>query len=235
MKKTALAVLLWALFASASPLYAADCGAMAGGVPVVVPPPGKEFVEVGPDKRNFFEYMVPSRNRLLCAFVPTDVLPGLKNPASGLGRYMVVEVSRRLDEKNTEVTPAGFEQIVTAMKQQVGDSSSLNQTVESTSKEISSKLKQLGQATDISIDKPAPLGTVFQTSDAYAFAMLESVSSGAAKTRAINVSVLLRVRDRLIFAYIYGSGDDEESLKWVEEIAERWANEILTTNSKSAK
>jgi hypothetical protein len=145
MKKTVLTFLLWALFASTSSLHAADCGTMAGGVSVVVPPPGKEFVEVGGDKRNFFESMVPSRNRLLCAFVPTGSLPRLKNPASGLGQYMLVEVSRKLDEKNTEITPASFEQIVTAMKQQLGDSSSLNQTVESTSKEISSKLKQLGQ------------------------------------------------------------------------------------------
>src|SRR5271167_43948 len=167
MKKTVLTFLLWALFASASSLHAADCGTMAGGVPVVVPPPDKEFVEVGGDKRNFFESMVPSRNRLLCAFVPTDFLPRLKNPARGLGQYMLVEVSCKLDEKNTEVTPAGFEQIVIVMKKQLGDSSSLNQTVESASKEINSKLKELGQSTDISIDKPAPLGTLFQTSDAY--------------------------------------------------------------------
>jgi hypothetical protein len=184
MKKTALTFLLWALFASVSSLHAADCGTMAGGVPVVVPPPDKEFVEVGADKRNFFEFMVPSRNRLLCAFVPTDLLPRLKNPASGMAQYMLVEVSRRLDEKNTEVTPDGFEQIVIAMKQQLGDSSSLNQTVESTSQEIRSKLKQLGQSTDISINKPAPLGTLFQTSDVYAFAALESVSSGEATVRS---------------------------------------------------
>src|SRR5271167_1960094 len=136
MKKTVLTFLLWALFASASSLHAADCGTMAGGVPVVVPPPDKEFVEVGGDKRNFFEFMIPSRNRLLCAFVPTDFLPRLKNPASGLGQYMLVAVMRQLDEKDTEVTLAAFEPIVTAMKLQLGDSSSLNETVESTSKEI---------------------------------------------------------------------------------------------------
>jgi len=235
MKKTVLTFLLWVLLASASSLHAADCGTMAGGVPIVVPPPDKSFVEVVGDKRNFFESVVPSRNRLLCAFVPTDFLSRLKNPARGLGQYMLVEVSRKVDEKNTEVTPADFEQIVMAMKQQLGDSSSLNQTAESGSKEINSKLKQLGQSTDISIDKFAPLGTLFQTSDTYAFAMLESVSSGETTNRVINATVLLRVRDRLIFAYIYGSGDDEESLKWVEKTTEQWVNEILTANSKSAK
>ena len=129
---------------------------------VVIPPPDKDFVEVGSGKRDFFEYMVPSRNRLLCAFVPADLLPRLKNPASGMGQYMLVELSRKLDEKNIEVTSASFEKIVLSMKQQFADSSTLNQTVQTTSEEISSKLKQLDQSKDVSIDKPAPLGTLFR-------------------------------------------------------------------------
>jgi len=235
MKKTVPTLLLCALFASASLLPAADCSTTAGGVPVVIPPPAKEFVEVGSDNRDFFEYMVPSRNRLLCAFVPADFLPRLKNPASGLGQYMLVELSRKLDEKNTEVTSASFEKVVLGMKQQFADSSTLNQTVQTTSEEISSKLKQLDSSKDVSIDKPTPLGTLFQTSDAYASAMLAPVSSGGVRMRTINASVLLRVRDRLIFAYIYGSSDDENSLKWIGKMAEQWANEILTANSKSPK
>jgi predicted small secreted protein len=162
MKKAVLTLLLCALFASASPLYAADCNTMAGGVPVVIPPPGKEFAEVGSDKRDFFEYMVPSSNRLLCAFVPADFLPRLKNPATGMGQYMVVELSRKLDERNTEVTSAGFKQVVLSMKQQLADSSTLNQTAQTTSAEISSKLKQLHQSKEVSIDQPAPRALYFR-------------------------------------------------------------------------
>ncbi len=165
MKKTALTLLLCALFVSAASLYASDCSTVAGGVPVLIPSPGKEFVEVNSDKRNFFEYMVPSRNRLLCAFVPADFVPRLKNPASGMGQYMLVELSRSLDEKNTEVTSATFEKVVLGIKQQFADSSALNQTVKTTSEEISSKLKQLDPSKDLSIDKPTPLGALFQTSD----------------------------------------------------------------------
>jgi hypothetical protein len=65
--------------------------------------------------------------------------------------------------------------------------------------------------------------------------MLAPVSSGGVTIRAINASVLLRVRDQLIFAYIYDSSDDEKSLKWIEKTTEQWANEILTANSKSAR
>ncbi len=235
MKKTALTLLLCALFVSAASLHASDCSTVAGGVPVLIPSPGKEFVEVNSDKRNFFEYMVPSRNRLLCAFVPADFVPRLKNPASGMGQYMLVELSRSLDEKNTEVTSATFEKVVLGIKQQFADSSALNQTVKTTSEEISSKLKQLDPSKDLSIDKPTPLGALFQTSDSYAFAMLVPVSSGGVTVREINATVLMRVRDRLIFAYIYGSGDDEKSLIWIEKTAGQWASDILTANLKSAK
>ena len=72
--------------------------------------------------------------------------------------------------------------------------------------------------------RPWPLGTLFQTSDAYASAMLAPVSSGGVTMRTINASVLLRVRNRLIFAYIYGSSDDENSLRWIEKMAEQWFN-----------
>jgi hypothetical protein len=235
MKKTLLILLLSTLFASASSLHAADCNATAGGVPVVIPPPEKEFVEVGGDKRDFFQYMVPSRNRLLCAFVSADFLPSLKSPATGMGQYMLVELSRRLDENNAEVTSATFEEVVSGMKQQFADPSALNQTAQTSSEEVSSKLKQLHQSKDVSIGKPTPLGTLFQTSDAYAGAILAPVSSGGVTSRAINATVLLRVRDRLIFAYIYGSADDENSLQWIEKVAEQWAKRILAANSSSAR
>ncbi len=234
MKKTVLTLLMGALLGSASSLQATDCSTMAGGIPVVVPSPEQGFPEVGTEKRDFFEYMVPSGNRLLCAFVPAEFLPRLKNPAGGMRQYMLVELSRKLDEKNTEVTSAMFEKVVLGVKGQIADPSSLMQTVQTTLEEINRNLKQL-ESKEVSVDKPTPLGTLFQTSDAYAFAILAPVSSGGTTSRIINASVLLRVRDRLIFAYVYGSSDDENSLKWVEKTAEQWTNGILIANSKSAK
>jgi predicted small secreted protein len=112
MRKGLAITLLFLLFALALTLHASNCNTMAGGTAVVIPTPEKDSVEVGSDKRNFFEYMVPSRNRLLCAFVSADLLPGLKNPATGMSQYMLVEVSRQLGEKNIEVSSANFEQVV---------------------------------------------------------------------------------------------------------------------------
>ncbi len=174
--------------------------------------------------------MVPSRKHLLCAFVLTDYLPHLKNPATGMDRYMVVEVSRNIDEKKTEITMAIFEQVVAVIKQEIGDSSQLNSTVHASTEEINNKLKAVQNSKDISIDKLIPLGTIFQTTDAYGFLFDGVVSSGGTTTRIVAASILIRVRNRLIFAYVYGS-EAESSLKWVQTTAEEWTREILAANS----
>lgn len=228
MKNTRATALLTLLFLSALNLHASDCVATAGGVSLAVPPPEKVFTEVGGDKRDSFEYMVPSRNRLLCAFVPTHYLAQLKNPATGMDRYMVVEVSRRFE--NTDITAANFGQVVASMKQQIGDASQLNSNAQASKEEVVNKLKAVQNSKDISLDKTIPLGAFLQTTDRYGFLLLQPVSSGGTTVRTIGASILLRVRNRLIFAYVYGS-DDESSLKWVQATAEEWSREILAANS----
>jgi hypothetical protein len=230
MKKvmaTALFALLF--FLSALDLYASDCLATVRGASVAVPTPEKLFTEVGSEKRDFFEYIVPSRNRLLCAFVRTDYLSHLKNPATGMDRYMVVEVNRLLDEKDVDITTAIFEQVAAWAKQHMGDASQLNNTVQAGAEEAINKRKALQNSKDISIGKPTPLGTIFQTTDTYGFLMTVPVSSGGATVRMVAASILIRVRNRLVFAYVYGS--DEESSKWIPATAEEWSRQILGANS----
>ena len=228
--KTRATALFALLFISALDLYGSDCLATIAGVSVAIPTPEKSFTEVGSEKRDSFEFMVPSRNRLLCAFVLTDYLPHLKNPATGVDRYMVVEVSRYIDEKNPEITTAIFEQVIAVAKQEVGDTSKLNNTAHATAEEINNKLKAVQNSKDISIDKLIPLGTIFQTTDAYGFLIDGVVSSGGTATRIIGGANLIRVRNRLIFAYVYGS-EAESSLKWVQTTSEEWTRKILAANS----
>ena len=229
MNKTIAATLSALLFISALDLYAYDCLATTGAVSVAIPTPASLFTEVGSAKRDSFEYMVPSRNRLLCAFVPTDYLPHLKNPATGMDRYMVIQVSRRLEEKNTDITTANFEQIVASTKQTIGDTSQLNSTLQASTQEVVNRLKAMQNSKDVSFEKPIPLGTILQTTDAYGFLMVQPLSSGETITRVLGATVLIRVRNRLIFAYLYGP-DDEDSLKWIQATAEEWCHKILAAN-----
>lgn len=229
MKRTiATAVFAFLFFLTGVDLYSSDCLAKAGGVSVVIPTPGKLFAEVG-SKRDSFEYMVPSRNRLLCAFVSTDSLPHLTSPATGLDRYMVVEVSRSIDEKNVDITTVDFEQVVASTKQHAGDFQS-NSAVQASLEEVINRLKAIENTKDISMGKPIPLGTSFQTTDAYGSLMILPVSPRGTTVRILGASILIRVRSRLIFAYVYAP-DDESSLKWIQATAQEWSHQILAANS----
>jgi len=211
MKSVLISILLFVSFVPVT-AQVANCGTTISGNPVIVPVPVATYAEVGRDKREFFKWMVPSGNRLLCVFVPADVLPRLKNPAIGMDRYILVETVQAWDESKTEVTRASFEEIISAVKEKLSDSKGLNQTAQAFSEETSRKLKA--------------------KQDVFAFAMVLPVTSAGATKRVINASVLLRVRDRLLFTYTYSAGTDEASLMWAKQTSEELVQQVFTSNTR---
>jgi hypothetical protein len=230
MKRLLLCILLILPFVPAM-AHASNCSTTVGGIAVVVPVPLAKFTEVGIDKHDFFEWLVPTGNRLLCAFVPVDLLPTLKKPAMGMDRYMLVETVQSYDDAKKEVPSADFEEIITAVKAKLGDTKEMNQIIQPTGEELNRKLKAIDDSKDVSLDQPSNLGTIFQSPNVYAFAMIVPVTSAGTTKRVINASVLLRVRDRLVFAYIYASGGDQTSLQWTQQTASAWAQQILASNT----
>ncbi len=220
------------IFLLAAPaLHAAsDCLATTGGVSLTLPAPAGGIVEVGADKRDYFAYMVPDTTRLLCAFVPSGILPGLTSPARGLGRYMLVEVSRRAEAATQEISASDFAEVIASVKQQIGDGTTLAKTAQSSSEEATRKLREMGDSKGISIQQITPLGVIFQSPDAYAVAMASPVTSGGVASQVLNASVLLRVRGRLLFVYLYADGGDEASLNWLKTVAGEWTRQILSYN-----
>jgi len=231
MKSVLISILLFVSFVPVT-AQVANCGTTISGNPVIVPVPVATYAEVGRDKREFFKWMVPSGNRLLCVFVPADVLPRLKNPAIGMDRYILVETVQAWDESKTEVTRASFEEIISAVKEKLSDSKGLNQTAQAFSEETSRKLKAIDSSKDVTVDKPIPIGTLFEKQDVFAFAMVLPVTSAGATKRVINASVLLRVRDRLLFTYTYSAGTDEASLMWAKQTSEELVQQVFTSNTR---
>jgi len=231
MKRTLLGLYLTILLvpfalAASSP----DCNARAGGVSVLVPGPGIDFVETGADKHAAFDAMVPDKNLLLCAFVPPALVPRIVKPVGNLDRYMLVEVSRALE--NEAATDEAFNGIVAAVKQQLGDSSQLNRTFKDIEAEVRQKLRKDNASDDISIGQPIPLGTLFQMKDAYSFAAILPITTGGQRVRMLNASILLRVNNRFLFVYLYADYKDEATYKWIGDMAEGWARHILAANTK---
>ncbi len=229
MKSLLMSILLFLPFVPAT-AQVSNCNTMIGGTAVTIPVPVARFTEVGSEKREYFEWLAPSGNRLLCAFVPIDILPRLKKPAGGMERYMLVETARAWDEGKTELTTADFEDIGSKVRGQLGDSTEMNRTVQASSEDLSRKLKAIDQSRDIALGQVTPLGVLFQKQNVFAFAMVLPVSSEGTTIRVINVSVLVRVRNRGLFAYIYSTGTDQGSLNWAQQTAQAWAQQILDAN-----
>ncbi len=156
--KGCAAIALFLLCALITGAIAADPEAKAGGVPLVLPAPPGDFVEVGDKSRSmFFELLVPSPNRLLTAYAPPskiDMIGKIKDP--GLDWYGMVEVLRQAEY--TDVTPDAFEQVVKGLDTSLGKVAAEQAGV--TMDEINLRLKQLG-GKPIEVAHPEMLGGFF--------------------------------------------------------------------------
>jgi hypothetical protein len=206
----------------------ADPEAKAGGVSLKFPSPSGGFAEVGDRLRTtFFELLAPSTNRLLTAYVPTQSLEQLnaRKAVGALDVYALVEVSRRAEY--TDLTPQAFQKVLESMGPALGQLDT--QKVGDVAEEINIRLKSLGTK-PIEVGHPEMLGSIFQKDDATGFAMLMAVKQeNRSDTMAMGMGVL-RVRQRLIFAYLYRKYSSPETVDLVRKGLEGWVDEILAEN-----
>ncbi len=209
-------------------LIAADresgCTAKVRSVNVSIPAPAEGFVEVGSEKRDYFEQS--DATRLLCAFVAASDLPHLWKPARGMDRYMLVRTSRRLEDR--DISQAEFEQLVAVIVPQL--SAAASRIAKSKEEELKRDAKALHRPEDMSVSDPVLLGT-FQSKDTYGFGMVVSgpVFWGVNK-KYVDETVLLRLNKRLAFLYVFAVYQDETTVTWAKDVAEKWARHILDSN-----
>ena len=201
----------------------------AGGIPILIPPPTTSMSEVGYDNREFMEVFVPSTNRLIAAFVQTEDLPSLtsKSIQLRLSRYAMVQVPRR--GEYIECGASDFRELTEGAKKRFGDL--MKRSMEEADDEFNHRMKalDLDDAT-MSLGKPVQLGCLFSRRDAYSFGMVTPLSMGGLKTKMAMSVILMRVRERLLFAYLYAEYENEDTVLWLRDATEDWANSILRAN-----
>jgi hypothetical protein len=212
--------------ATAAPTY------RTGLKSITIPPPTSDLNEIGSDYRVLLETTVPDSNRLIAAYMLAEDAANLHaGIAKGASRYAYIETSRRAEF--AELDAASFKQIAAAVAQQFGaitDGSPMD--IKAHEDELNHKLKAVG-AKEVNFDKPVQLGELFSKPDACAFGMIMSISSnGAASVKMIAGMTVLRVQNRLLYAYVYSAYKDEESLRWVRTTSEQWADAILKANQQ---
>ena len=195
---------------------------------ILIPPPAPSLPETGPDYRVLAEPFAPASNRLVAAFLLPEELKAMLTTKTSLTRYALVEVLRQAEF--ADVSPAFFKQVSDSMAEQFG--AKLNATLEDQQKEIDLKLKALGNQSSVTLEKPTMLGTLFSKVDAIGYgAVMPATVDGKTVTVAMCMTTL-RVRQRLLFLYTYSRYTDDESVKSLQRMSDKWSDAILKTNSQ---
>lgn len=198
-------------------------------VSFVLPSPAPDLVEMGPDLRVLMEIAAPTSNRLVAAFIPSEEVAKLPGGLTGPPqKYGLVEVLRRAEF--VDVDEATFKQVVDSMAQQLS-SGAVQATMQQQQDKINEKIDELGLKTGrVTLDKPEQLGVIFSKSNAYGFCMMMPMASSGKTVNMVSGTALLRVKNRMIYAYLYNQYEDKTSVDWVVKRTEAWADAILKAN-----
>jgi hypothetical protein len=227
-RRITLAVLLAAM---SLPGLAADFEAKAGGVALTLPAPSREFEEVGDRLRSMaFEAMTPSANRLLAAYLQSATLKKLADGSTkDLGIYGMLQVPRRYEY--ADCGPNDFAEVRKSTAGEMGGVA--DQKIGDIEAEMNVRLKSLG-ADPVSTGKPQALGKFFEKTDAAGFGMLMPVTAGKETVQMAFGVGLMRVRQRLMFVYLYSRYESPETVQTLRKLLESWCDAILAAN-KTAK
>lgn len=197
---------------------------------IVIPPPTADLSEIGPDYRVLMDSSVPDTNRLLAAFLSAEDFVNVRSGISkGANRYALVENLRRAEF--IDVDADTFKQVSNSVAQQFG--ATLNASVKDEEEELNRKLKAMrGSDTTMTLDKPMQLGVFFSKPNACSFGIIQQISAAGSSVKMVAGVTILRVQNRLIYAYLYSAYKDEDSVQWVRKISEQWADAILKANQQ---
>lgn len=205
-----------------------------GGVDITIPQPTGELVEMG-DYRKMAEVFVPDSNRLIAAFLlPDDLKAYQGGNRVGLRRYALVEVQR--SSEFSDFSAADFQNAAASVDKQfvsAPDSAAMESMTKEAEENLNRNLKALNQnEASVALNKPTILGRFFSKPDAYCFGMVMPVSGNGSTVKLIVGIMIMRVKNRAFFVYLYSEYKGDETVQWVRNMTESWAQAMLTENAK---
>lgn len=94
-------------------------------------------------------------------------------------------------------------------------------------------VEALRRQTDISsleVGATALLGIFFSKPNAYSSGMMQTVERRGKPVFMARGFVMLLVRQKLLYAYLYTEYEGEHTLRWLSKTTEAWADAILAAN-----
>ncbi len=199
----------------------------AGGIPINIPPPSADLIEVGYDIREQMEIFVPASNRLLCGYMKDSDLPHFVKGEENfiLSKYAFVQVGRC--EEYQDIKESDFKELVDYMKNSLDDD--IDSITKASEAEFNSRMESM-DLSKVSIGKPIQLGTFFSKPDAYSFGMISTTSNGKKSWTMVVGTTFVRVHERLLYVYLFAEYKNNETIAMVRKVSEEWADAILAAN-----
>lgn len=222
-----LLLLGFSLPAPAQTALPADTTFRIGLKTITIPPPSPDLTETGPDYRVLLQTLVPTNNRLVAAFLtPDDFTQIRSSTAASLSQYALVQTARRAEF--ADITPEIFKQVDSSLATQF--EAAVNASLKDHQDEINRRLKALGQDKTVTLDKPLMLGSLFSKPDASGYGQIVPVTVNDTTKKIVVGMTLLRVRERMLFLFLYTPYKDEDTVKSVRATSEKWADAVLAAN-----
>jgi hypothetical protein len=239
--KKALMVLLVAMFVCTG---AAGAGTKVvqvtlGGVNIQVPAPNEfsEVTDISPQTRKRAERLTLPQNRLLAYFIPdADIQRFKKGQAATLvyTRYTMAQTLRGMESAN--MSSQDFRDMAQRVRQEQNqfperDRERAQSFVDDVSKDLS---KERGVAIDLKVGQPRALGVFADGDNFIAYALLTKMKAAAGGETLefilASASGFVRVKNKLIFAWVYSKYDSQKDIDWVRAATKDWMQQILSAN-----
>jgi hypothetical protein len=191
-----------------------------------------EISELSPETRKYFEIMTPPSNSLLAVFVSEDDLGRImKGESPNLQRYMILQTPRNF--ANNNISEMQFNQLVTYLKEQ--HNMLLSDMKDKIGSYLDDAADQISKDKDISLDmkigQQVPLGILFEKLGILSFVNLikfqVTVDGKSVDSVVVASTSLLKVKDRILYAYVYSIYDNQEDINWVRAKTKEWMDLIL--------
>lgn len=200
---------------------------------IAFPKINNELVLVPKEHYDFVRTFVPESNRLLLAYVSSKDLKLLTDRTKyGLiRRYAIVQIPKNGEHKN--ISKNDFIRFKEYIEK---DYNMLKINPKQLKAQTGQILKELEMPeSEFLSESPIFLGKLFSKDNSFGYAQLNTYIIGESKIKLIGAAIFIRVKKKLIFAYLYFNYENINTLDELEETAENWATRIIDTNRRYFK
>ena len=200
-----------------------------GDKEINIPLLSNQFEFIDEEYNAVMEIFIPPTNELLCGFIlKTEnfiIETGADDP---LSYYAMVQYPKQ--QQYTNISEYDFKTLENEMKQMLGNGE-YDEYFENSEDLLNNRLDKLDLSNfNVEIGEPVSLGTLIKKKNVYAFGMITPYKiQGNTITKSM-LGILIRVKERIIFVYIYDDFNGKGGIEKIVDLGEDFADRILYLN-----